>query len=86
MPFRGSVGAAAAAHSSVARLDLACLIAGRIVATRLDGCFCASQPTSDLRDCQTLVVAVVAGELRRPAPFRHTVDHTNPKATAGDLP
>ena len=40
------VGAAAAAHALVAGLDRACLIAGRIVEIRLDGCLCASQPTS----------------------------------------
>src|SRR5450755_3278875 len=63
VPWRGG-RPAAATHSTVARLDRACLFAGWIVEIRLDGCFCASQPTSDLRDCQTLLVAVVAGELR----------------------
>ena len=47
------VGAAAAAHALVAGLDRACLIASRIVEIRLDGCLCASQPTSDLRGRQT---------------------------------
>src|SRR5437763_10235134 len=76
VPWRGG-RSAAATHSPVARLYRACLIAGRIVEIRLDGCFCASQPTSDLRDPETLLVAVVAGELRRTAPFRDTVEHTN---------
>ena len=74
VPWRGG-RPAAAAHSAVARLDRACLVAGRIVEIRLDGGFCASQPTGDLRDRQTLLVAVVAGELRRAAPFGHTVEH-----------
>ena len=39
--------------------------------------FCAAQPTSNLRDGQTLLIAVVAGELRRSAAFRHTVNHQN---------
>jgi len=67
----------------VARLDRACLIAGWIVEIRLDGCFCASKPTSDLRDRQTLLVWVVAGELRRATPFRDTVEHQNPKPVRG---
>jgi hypothetical protein len=70
---------AAAAHSAVARLDRACLIAGWIVEIRLDGRLCASQPASDLRDRQTLLVAVVAGELSRAAPFGHPVEHRHPK-------
>jgi hypothetical protein len=69
LPFRGAVGAPQPRHSAVARLDLACLVAGWIVQIRLDGRFCASQPTGDLGDRQTLLVAVVAGELRRAAPF-----------------
>ena len=80
VPWRG-VRPAAATDPPVARLDCACLVASRIVEIRLDGCFCASQPTSDLRDRQTLLVAVVAGELRRSAPFRDPVEHHNPKPT-----
>ncbi len=79
VPWRGG-RPAAATHSPVARLDRACLIAGRIVEIRLYGCFCTSQPTSDLRDRQTLLVAVVARELRRAAPFRDPVEHKNPEA------
>jgi hypothetical protein len=76
LPFRGAVGRSApAAHSAVARLDRACLIAGGIVEIALDGGFCAPQPTSDLGDRQTILVAVVAGELRRAAPFYHAVEH-----------
>ncbi len=82
VPRRGG-RPAAATHSPVARLDRACLIAGWIVEIRLNGCFFASQPTSDLRDRQTLLVPVVAGELRRAAPFRDPVEHQNPKPTGG---
>src|SRR5512142_2703723 len=82
VPWRGG-RPAAATHSPVARLDRACLLAGWIVKIRLDGRFCASQPTSDLRDRQTLLVAVVAGELRRAAPFRDPVEHQNPKPARG---
>src|SRR5947208_6412251 len=80
VPWRGG-RPAAATHSPVARLDRACLIASWIVEIRLDGRLCASQPTSDLRDRQTLLVSVVAGELRRAAPFRDPVEHQNPKPT-----
>src|SRR5205823_10386412 len=80
VPWRGG-RPAAATHAPVARLDRACLIAGWIVEIRLDGCFCAFQPTSDLGDRQTLLVAVVARELRRAAPFRDPVEHENPKPT-----
>src|SRR5205823_11770562 len=76
VPWRGG-RPAAATHAPVARLDRARLIAGRIVEIRLDGRLCASQPTSDLRDRQTLLVSVVAGELRRTAPVRDPVEHAN---------
>jgi hypothetical protein len=79
VPWRGG-RPATATHSPVARLDRACLIAGWIVKIRLDGRFCASQPTSDLGDRQTLLVSVVAGELRRATPFRDTVEHQKPQA------
>jgi len=80
VPGRGG-RPAAATHPPVARLDRARLIASWIVEIALDGCFCAPQPTSDLRDRQTLQVAIVAGELRRTAPFRDPVEHQNPKPT-----
>src|SRR5947208_11212292 len=82
VPWRGG-RPAAATHAPVARLHRACLIAGWIVEIRLDGRLCASQPTSDLGDRQPLLVAVVAGELRRAAPFRDPVEHENPKPTGG---
>jgi hypothetical protein len=79
VPGRGG-RPAAATHSAVARLDRARRIADRIVEVALDGCLCASQPTSDLRDRQPLLVTVMAGELRRAAPFAHAVEHKPPKS------
>jgi len=79
VPWRGE-RPAAPGHSPVARLDLARLSAGRIVEICLDGRLCAAEPTSDLRDRQPLLVAVVAGELRRAAAFAHTVEHKTPKS------
>ena len=76
VPFavaRAGRRSAAATDAPVARLDLPCLLARRVIQVRLDRRLRAPEPTSDLSDRETLLVAVMARERCRPAAILDTV-------------
>ena len=67
------VGAAAAAHPDVARLDRPGLLPGRVIEVRLDRRRRATQAAGDLRDRQTLDLAEVARQDHRTTALAHPV-------------
>jgi hypothetical protein len=64
---RLGVGAAAAAHPLVVRLDRPCLLAGRVVEVRLDRRRRATETVGDLPDREALELAVMTRQGDRPA-------------------
>jgi hypothetical protein len=69
------VGAAAAAHSPVARLDRSGLPPGRVIEVRLDRRWRSAEPPSDLRNRQSLGVPIMPSERNRAATLNHSICH-----------
>src|SRR5689334_1421412 len=72
VPGRGG-RPAAATHSPVARLDRACLIAGRVVEVRLYGRRRAAEAVGDLGDREALHLAEVARQRNCATTLGHAV-------------
>jgi hypothetical protein len=76
---RLGVGAASPAYPDVARLDNLRFLARGVVQIRLNRGLRAAQATGDLRDWQTLVIAIVARERNCPTTLLKTINARHPR-------